>query len=70
MAETASLSVASFGPPNFAFEELKVKMNQFTLGFDKWTQRQRQQILRDRNEFAKIVAEARGMTVTILQSNE
>lgn len=64
MAETASASVASFAPANFAFDDLKAKMNRFTLRFDKWTQNQRERVLKERNDFAKALTECRG-TATI-----
>ncbi|SRR5579862_7304080 len=63
MAETASVSVAPFAPVNFAFDDLKTKMNRFTIRFDKWTQGQRQRVLKERNEFAKAIAESRGIAL-------
>ena len=62
MAESGLVSVAPFGPVNFAFEDLKAKMNQFTIRFDKWTQNQRKRVLKERNEFAKAIAESRGFS--------
>ena len=61
MTDTAPVSIASFGPINFAFDDLKAKMNRFTLHFDKWTQIQRQRVLEERNEFAKSMADSRGI---------
>jgi len=62
MAETvSSVSVAPFSSVNFAFDDLKAKMNRFTIRFDKWTQSQRERVLKERNEFAKNIAENRGI---------
>jgi kinetochore protein Spc25, fungi type len=61
MADTASVSVTPFSPVNFAFDDLKAKMNHFTIRFDKWTQNQRQRVLKERNEFAKNITESRGI---------
>jgi hypothetical protein len=63
MAESASVSVAPFAPVNFAFDDLKTKMNRFTLRFDKWTQSQRERVLKERNDFAKTITESRGMAL-------
>ena len=63
MTETASVSVAPFAPVNFAFDDLKTKMNRFTLRFDKWTQSQRERVLKERNDFAKTITESRGMAL-------
>jgi hypothetical protein len=60
MAETMSASVASFVPVNFSFDDLKTKMNRFTIRFDKWTQNQRERVLKERNDFAKAITESRG----------
>jgi len=62
MAEVASSSVAPFTPLNFDFDDLKLKMNQFTIHFDQWTQNQRDRVLKERNEFAKKITECRGST--------
>ena len=75
MTETASPSVASFAPVNFSFDDLKTKMNRFTIRFDKWTKNQRERVLKERNEFAKAIAESRGNTtysfcVSLMQSLE
>jgi hypothetical protein len=67
MADTAPVSIASFAPINFAFDDLKAKMNRFTSHFDKWTQIQRQRVLQQRNEFAKSIADSRGIVLTLLQ---
>ena len=61
MSEIASVSVAPFAPVNFAFDDLKAKMNRFTIRFDKWTQSQRERVLKERNDFAKTITESRGM---------
>jgi hypothetical protein len=61
MTDTAPVSIASFAPINFAFDDLKAKMNRFTLHFDKWTQVQGLRVLKDRNEFAKSIADNRGI---------
>jgi hypothetical protein len=52
-----------FAPVNFAFDDLKAKMSRFTIRFDKWTQNQRERVLRERNEFAKSITESRGSPV-------
>ena len=65
MTEVASVSVAPFAPVNFAFDDLKVKMSQFTIRFDKWTQNQRARVLKDRNEFAKAITESRGNSLVL-----
>lgn len=65
MAETASVSVAPFAPVNFAFDDLKAKMNRFTIRFDKWTQGQRERVLKERNDFAKTITESRGMALEL-----
>lgn len=62
MAETMSTSVASFAPVNFSFDDLKTRMNRFTIRFDKWTQNQRERVLKERNDFAKAITESRGNT--------
>jgi hypothetical protein len=62
MAETMSASVASFATVNFSFDDLKMKMNRFTIRFDKWTQNQRERVLKERNDFAKAITESRGNT--------
>jgi hypothetical protein len=61
MAKRASVSVTPFAPVNFAFDDLKAKMNHFTIRFDKWTQNQRERVLKERNEFAKNMTESRGI---------
>ena len=61
MTEAASVSVIPFCQVNFAFDDLKAKMNRFTIRFDKWTQSQRERVLKERNEFAKNIAENRGI---------
>src|SRR5271170_3244349 len=66
MTEAASVSVTPFAPVNFAFDDLKAKMNQFTIRFDKWTQNQRARVLKERNEFAKAITESRGITICLL----
>jgi kinetochore protein Spc25 len=65
MADTASVSVTPFAPVNFAFDDLKTKMNHFTIRFDKWTQNQRQRVLKERNEFAKSITESRGIAYRV-----
>jgi len=60
MAEIASASAASFAPVSFGFDDLKAKMNRFTIRFDKWTENQRGRVLKERNEFAKAITEGRG----------
>jgi kinetochore protein Spc25, fungi type len=60
MVEVASVSVAPFAPVNFGFDDLKAKMSRFTVRFDKWTQAQRERVLKERNEFAKTITENRG----------
>lgn len=69
MAETASVSVAPFAPVNFAFDDLKAKMNRFTIKFDKWTQGQRERVLKERNEFAKAITESRGILHSIVYTD-
>lgn len=60
MTEAASVSVIPFSPVNFAFDDLKAKMNRFTIRFDQWTQNHRTRVLKERNEFAKAITESRG----------
>lgn len=60
MAEIVTPSTAAFPSVDFAFDDLKAKMNLFTIRFDKWTQNKREQVLRERNEFAKAIGESRG----------
>jgi hypothetical protein len=60
MTEAASVSVIPFCQVNFAFDDLKAKMNRFTIRFDQWTQNQRTRVLKERNEFAKAITESRG----------
>jgi hypothetical protein len=62
MADNTPVSIVSFAPINFAFEDLKAKMSRFTLRFDKWTQIQRERVLKERNEFAKSMADNRGIS--------
>jgi hypothetical protein len=61
MTETTSVPVVPFAPVNFAFDDLKMKMNRFTLRFDKWRQSQQERVLKERNDFAKTITENRGM---------
>jgi len=68
MTDNAPVSIASFAPINFAFDDLKAKMNRFTLRFDKWTQIQRECVLKERNEFAKSIADNRGIERVIVHS--
>jgi len=70
MAEAASVSVIPFAPVNFAFEDLKAKMNRFTIRFDKWTQNHRARVLKERNEFAKAITESRGNDLRSYQSTD
>jgi hypothetical protein len=69
MTDTAPVSIASFAPINFAFDDLKAKMNRFTSHFDKWTHLQRQRVLQERNEFAKSIADSRGIVLTLLHQD-
>lgn|SRR5579862_3721203 len=69
MAEVSTVSVASFPPINFGFDDLKTKMNRFTIRFDQWTQSQRQRVLRERNDFAKTITESRGTASHIIVAN-
>jgi hypothetical protein len=69
MTDTAPVSIASFAPINFAFDDLKAKMNRFTLHFDKWTQIQRRRVLQERNEFAKSISDSRGIAPTLLHQD-
>ena len=69
MAETAPTSVASFPPVDFAFDDLKSKMNRFTIRFDKWTQNRRERVLKERNEFAKAISESRGTSLLFGRCN-
>jgi hypothetical protein len=66
MAEGTSVSAVTFSPVNFAFDDLKAKMSRFTIRFDKWTQNQRERVLKERNEFAKTITESRGTPMSIL----
>ena len=61
MGENAPVSVTPFAPVDFSFDELKVKMNRFTIRFDKWTQNQRERFIKERNEFAKMITESQGI---------
>ena len=63
MTDNAPISIASFAPIDFAFDGLKSKMNRFTLRFDKWTQAQRGRVLKERNDFAKSIADSRGIGI-------
>lgn len=60
MGEVSSVSVAPFASVNFGFDDLKAKMNRFTIRFDKWAQNQRERVVKERNEFAKMISESRG----------
>jgi|SRR5271169_2829400 len=68
MTEAASVSVTPFSPVNFAFDDLKAKMNRFTIRFDKWTQNQRARVLKERNEFAKVITESRGKKLQVVHA--
>src|SRR5271170_4001679 len=68
MTEAASVSVTPFSPVNFAFDDLKAKMNRFTIRFDRWTQNQRTRVLKERNEFAKTITESRGNNLLFVES--
>src|SRR5271155_1819127 len=70
MTEAASVSVTPFSPVNFAFDDLKAKMNRFTIRFDKWTQNQRARVLKERNDFAKAITESRGNNFLFVDSTD
>jgi len=68
MTDNTPVSIASFAPIDFAFDDLKAKMSRFTLRFDKWIQIQRERVLTERNEFAKSIADNRGIERLVLRS--
>jgi kinetochore protein Spc25 len=46
---------------NFGFEELRNRMNQFTVKFDAFIEKGRKQVLEERNQFHINLAELQGM---------
>lgn len=47
---------------NFGFEELRDRMNKFTIKFDAFIEQGRKRVLEERNQFHMNIAELEGMT--------
>jgi kinetochore protein Spc25, fungi type len=47
-------------PTNFGFDDLRERMNKFTLRFDAFIERERKRVLDERNRFRMDVAELQG----------
>jgi kinetochore protein Spc25, fungi type len=55
---------------NFGFDDLRDRMNKFTLRFDAFIERERKRILDERNKFRMDVAEVQGMTIFSIKITE
>jgi hypothetical protein len=49
---------------NFGFEELKDRMNKFTVKFDDFIEKGRKRVLEERNQFRMNVAECQGNLIS------
>ncbi len=56
----ASKSQTRSTSPNFGFDDLRDRMNKFTLRFDAFIERERKRILDERNKFRMDVFEVQG----------
>ena len=60
---TARVKIADTLPStNFGFDELRERMNRFTMRFDAFIERERKRILDERNKFRMDVAELQGIS--------
>jgi hypothetical protein len=61
---TKKVKIADTLPPtNFGFDELRDRMNRFTMRFDAFIERERKRILEEKNRFRMDVGEVQGTLV-------